>query len=96
MVCDATMLQVLNEPGRRAQTKSYIYCIRGGPPGKEVILNAHNDRLHKQFIKDWFEGFKGYLHVDGDNFFDLIGEIAKLVNCNSHARRSTPRKCVIT
>jgi transposase len=85
--CDATTLQVLDEPGRRAQTKSYIYCIRGGPPDKEVILYAYNDKLHKQFIKDWFEGFKGYLHVDGDNFFELIGEVANLVNCNSHARR---------
>src|SRR5437660_645090 len=27
--CDATTLQVLNEPGRAAETKSYVYCIRG-------------------------------------------------------------------
>ncbi len=52
---DASMLQVLNEPGRRAQTRSCIYCIRGGPPDKEVILYAYNDKLHKNFIKDWFE-----------------------------------------
>jgi transposase len=85
--CDATTLQVLNEPGRPPETKSYVYCIRGGPPDKSVILYDYNDKLHKQFIKDWFEGFHGYLHVDGDNFFDLIGEIANLVNCNAHARR---------
>jgi transposase len=85
--CDATTLQVLNEPGRPAETKSYVYCIRGGPPDKSVILYDYNDRLHKIFVKEWFEGFTGYLHVDGDNFFDLIGEIASLVNCNSHARR---------
>lgn len=85
--CDATMFQVLNEPGRRAETKSYAYCIRGGEPGKEVVLYEYNDKLHKQFIKDWFEGFNGYLHVDGDNFFELVGELANLVNCNAHARR---------
>lgn len=85
--CDATTLQVLNEPGRAAETKSYAYCIRGGPPDKSVILYDYNDKLHKQFVKDWFEGFHGYLHVDGDNFFELIGEIAKLVHCNAHARR---------
>ena len=84
---DATMLQVLNEPGRPAQKKSYAYCIRGGEPGKEIVLYEYNDRLHKKFIKEWFEGFNGYLHVDGDNFFDLVGEIADLVNCNAHARR---------
>lgn len=85
--CDATTLQVLNEPGRAPETKSYVYCIRGGPPDKPIVLYDYNDKLHKLFIKDWFEGFNGYLHVDGDNFFDLIGEVANLVNCNAHARR---------
>ena len=85
--CDATTLQVLNEPGRLAETKSYVYCVRGGPPDKSVILYDYNNKLHKQFVKEWFEGFKGYLHTDGDNFFELIGEYVALVNCNAHARR---------
>jgi len=86
--CDATTLQVLNEPGRAAETKSYVYCIRGGPPEKSVILYEYNEKEHKKFVYDWFAGFEGYLHTDGDNFFDLVGAtIAKIVNCNSHARR---------
>lgn len=86
--CDATTLQVLKEPGRKAETKSYVYCIRGGPPDKSVVLYDYNDKEHKQFVHDWFIEFKGYLHVDGDNFFDLVGSInASIVNCNSHARR---------
>lgn len=85
--CDATTLQVLNEPGRAAETKSYIYCMRGGPPEKYAILYEYNDRLHKEFVVNWFAGFEGYLHVDGDNFFELIGEYVKLSHCNAHARR---------
>ena len=86
--CDATTLQVLNEPGRKAETKSYVYCIRGGPPDKSVVLYDYNDIEHKQFVHQWFLGFKGYLHVDGDNFFDLVGsDNASIVNCNAHARR---------
>jgi transposase len=85
--CDATTLQVLDEPGRRAETKSYVYCIRGGPPDKSVILYDYNDKLHKVFVNHWFTGFKGYLHVDGDNFFERVGETADLVHCNAHARR---------
>ena len=85
--CDATTLQVLNEPGRSAETKSYVYCMRGGPPEKSVILYEYNDVQHKQFVSDWFEGFSGYLHVDGDNFFEQVGQTAKIVNCNAHARR---------
>lgn len=85
--CDATSLQVLDEPGRRAETKSYVYCTRGGAKGQRVVLYEYNDKLHKQFVKDWFEGFSGYLHVDGDDFFELVGKVATLVNCNAHARR---------
>jgi transposase len=86
--CDATTLQVLNEPGRAAETKSYVYCVRGGLPEKSVILYEYNEKEHKKFVRDWFEGFSGYIHADGDNFFDLVGEAnAKIVNCNSHARR---------
>ena len=50
-------------------------------------MYEYNEKLHKLFVKEWFEGFQGYLHVDGDNFFDLVGEVANLVNCNTHARR---------
>jgi len=87
--CDATTLQVLNEPNRKAETKSYMYCMRGGTPGKEVVLYEYNDKEHKKFIAEWFTGFQGYLHVDGDNFFEDMPSMPGviLVNCNAHARR---------
>ena len=86
--CDATTLQVLKEPGRAAETKSYVYCMRGGAPGQSVVLYDYNATEHKQFVYDWFVGFNGYLHVDADNFFDLVGSNnATIVNCNAHARR---------
>lgn len=86
--CDATTLQVLKEPGRAPETKSQVHCIRGGPPDKSVILYDYNATAHSTFIHDWFTDFNGYLHVDGSNVFDLIGNSnAKLVNCNAHARR---------
>ena len=84
--CDATTLQVLKEPGRAAETKSQVYCIRGGPPDKSVVLYDYNATEHKQFLQDWFSGFKGYMHVDGGNVFDGSTD-ATLVNCNAHARR---------
>ncbi len=86
---DATGLQVLNEPGRPAQLKSHVYCMRGGPPGKESIVYSYNALKHKQFVNDWFEGFSGVLHCDGDPFFDLMFTKAEInpSNCNAHARR---------
>jgi len=86
---DATGLQVLKEPGRPAQRKSYAYCMRGGPPGKESIIYSYNAEKHKQFVDDWFEGFCGTLHCDGDPFFELMfqKETIKANVCNAHARR---------
>ena len=86
---DATTLQVLLEPGRLPQTKSYVYCTRGGIPGKEAVLYDYNDIEHKQYIVNWFEGFKGYIELDADPFFETLlnQEGVDSVNCNAHARR---------
>ncbi len=86
---DATGLQVLKEPGRDASKKSYVYCFRGGEPGKEAILYEYNAEKHKPFIDNWFSGFKGTLHCDADPFFELMfsREDINGCGCNSHARR---------
>lgn len=86
---DATTLQVLNEPGRKATTKSYVYCMRGGPPDKPVILYDYNAHLHKLYVNDWFAGFKGTLNCDGDPFFDLLfsSDDVQPSFCSAHARR---------
>ncbi len=87
--CDPTHLQVLNEPGRRAEQKSYVYSIRGGPPERLVNLYEYNAQDHKDFLTDWFSGYSGFLQVDGQNIFDpfLQEKNISLVFCNSHARR---------
>jgi transposase len=86
--CDATSLQVLKEPGRSAQIKSDVYCMSGGPPNKSVVLYDYNANKHKEFVSNWFTGFKGYLHVDADNSFDLIATSGAVLSCcNAHARR---------
>jgi transposase len=35
---DETPVQVLKEPDKRAQSKSYIWLQRGGPPDRRVVL----------------------------------------------------------
>lgn len=86
---DATTLQVLREPGREATTKSYAYCMRGGAPNRSVILYGYNNAGHKQYVDEWFEGFKGYVHMDADSFFDVMTSdpLVKQSLCNAHARR---------
>jgi transposase len=85
---DATSLQVLKEPGRNPETKSDVYCFRGGPPDKSVVLYDYNAIKHQEFVKDWFLGFNGYLHVDADNCFSAVGSNGAILSlCNAHARR---------
>ncbi len=86
---DATTLQVLKEPGRLASTKSYVYCIRGGPPGKSVVLYGYNYEKHKTFVDNWLEGFEGSVHMDADPFFELLLMEPSVHPsfCNAHARR---------
>lgn len=87
--CDPTHLQVLDEPGRAATQKSYLYSIRGGPPNQTVIRYVYNATDHKSFLRDWFEGYQGYLLVDGQNIFEVLDQSSgiQLQLCNSHARR---------
>jgi transposase len=86
---DATTLQVLNEPDRLATTKSYLYCMRGGTPGRSVVLYDYNAYKHKQFVDDWFADFTGYVHMDTDPFFSLLLEDDAVlpVYCHAHCRR---------
>ena len=63
--------------------------MRGGPPGKEVVLYEYNATDHKRFVDEWFADFSGKLHCDGDPFFDLMFERkdVQASYCNIHARR---------
>jgi len=86
---DPTHLQVLKEPDRDPATKSYAYCFRGGAPGKEVTLFEYNATDHVNYVREWFQDYKGYIHGDADNFFSAIVESLDMtmVNCNAHSRR---------
>ncbi|HLF66675.1 MAG TPA: IS66 family transposase, partial [Gammaproteobacteria bacterium] len=86
---DATTLQVLKEPGRPAERKSYVYCVRGGPPDRSVVLYDYNHEAHKQFVDNWFEGYQGTVHMDADPFFELFTRDPDVHPsfCNAHARR---------
>jgi len=86
---DATSFHVLNEPGRKSQTKSYAYCIRGGPPDKRVILYEYNAYAHKDYVAETLSNFEGVLQCDASNVCDKIAKkkTVTLSYCHAHARR---------
>ena len=87
--CDATSLQVLNEPARDPTRKSYTYCLRGGPPGKEIILFEYNAYNQKDYLEETFTGFNGFIHTDADGVYDKVAQNPEITLslCHAHARR---------
>jgi len=83
---DETTLQVLHEPGRSAETTSYMWLYRSGQDGPAIVLFDYQETRSKEHPRRFLEGFGGYLHVDGySGYHDIPG--VKLVGCWAHARR---------
>jgi len=86
---DETPVQVLNEVGKRAQSKSYIWVQRGGPPDRPVVLYDYDPGRGAGVPKRLLEGFKGYLQTDGYDGYNAVVAANALthVGCMAHARR---------
>ena len=67
---DETTLQVLREPGKKAQTKSYMWLYLtgrdGGPP---IVLYEYQPNRKAEHAEKFLEGFSGYLHADGYQYY---------------------------
>lgn len=85
---DETTVQVLNEPGKKAQQKSYMWLYRtSGDAKKHIILYEYQkDRGHAR-PKDFLKDFKGYLHTDGYSGYHKLPDDIVIVGCLSHIRR---------
>lgn len=84
---DETTLQVLNEPGRTAKQKSYMWLFRSGrgsPP--VVIFDYQTTRASKHPVR-FLEGFSGTLQVDGYGGYNQLQPKVQLAGCWAHARR---------
>ena len=59
---DETTLQVLNEPNKKAQSKSYMWLYRtGGDTDKPIILYEYQASRGGEHPKKFLEDFSGYL-----------------------------------
>jgi transposase len=86
---DETPVQVLRESGKRAQSKSYIWVQRGGPPDQPVVLYDYDPGRGAGVPKRLLEGFRGYLQTDGYDGYNAVVAVNALthVGCMAHARR---------
>jgi transposase len=87
--CDETRVQVLNEKGKSAESQSYMWVQRGGPPGKDIILYDYRDTRSGKVPLELLQDYQGYLMVDGYEGYQPVGREKgiTLMACWVHVRR---------
>ncbi|WP_040293949.1 IS66 family transposase, partial [Acetonema longum] len=85
---DETVLQVLHEPGKPAQSKSYMWLYRtGGNTQMPIVLFDYQPDRKAKRPTEFLQGFSGYLHTDGYAGYHSLPETMVRVGCWAHARR---------
>ena len=85
---DETTLQVLQEPGKKAQTKSYMWLYRTSRDAKNhIVLYEYQPSREAKHAEKFLDGFSGYLHADGYQGYHKLPEDIRVVGCWAHARR---------
>ncbi|MDQ0901138.1 hypothetical protein QFZ80_004966 [Paenibacillus sp. V4I7] len=83
---DETTLQVLREPGKSAESQSYMWLYRTGHRDIPIVLYEYRPSRGGEHPRNFLAGFKGYLQVDECPGYNKV-TIVTLVGCWAHARR---------
>ena len=86
---DETRVQVMKELDRPDTAQSFMWVMRGGAPGKPVIVFRYHPSRSASIPLQYLTGFRGHLQTDG---YDGYGEVGALpgimhVGCWAHVRR---------
>ena len=84
---DETVVQVLREPGKTPQSKSYMWLYRTSGDAKNAIVlyDYQPDRNHHR-PADFLDGWSGYLHADGYDAYHKLENVT-VIGCWAHLRR---------
>ena len=87
--CDETTVQVLDEPGKSAQSASYMWVQAAGTGELPVVLFDYDPSRGGEVPKRLLEGFTGYLQTDAYAGYNEVvaGSPIIRVLCLAHARR---------
>jgi transposase len=79
---------VLKEPGKTAQSKSYMWLYRTSGEAKHqiVLYDYQPDRKHTH-PEEFLKYFSGYLHADGYDGYHKLPDRIIVVGCLAHLRR---------
>lgn len=85
---DETTVQVLKEPGKSAQSKSYMWCYRSAEDCAEpVVLFQYQPGRGQQYPKEFLGDYQGMLITDGYSAWRTLKK-ASHFGCMAHARRA--------
>ena len=86
---DETTLQVLREPNREAESKSYMWLYRtSGDAEHPIVLYDYQTSRSGTHPKEFLRDFKGYLHTDGwEEYHRRLPADVTVVGCWAHCRR---------
>jgi transposase len=86
---DETTVQVLNEDGREATSKSYMWVQVAGPPERPVVLYDYDPSRAQRVPNALLEGWQGHLMTDGYRAYNGLGrkQGITLLACWAHVRR---------
>lgn len=85
---DETPVQVLNEPGRKNTTESYMWVyssIKGCE--QPVRYFEYQPGRSGKYPQDFLEGFKGYIHTDAYKGYNGLPDVTRCL-CWAHVRRA--------
>ena len=89
LLMDETTVQVLKEPGKAPESKSYLWAQMSGEGEAPIVLFDYDPSRAAEVPKRLLEGFTGALHTDGyDGYNAVVSEqgLTRLY-CWAHARR---------
>ena len=87
VMADETRVQVLKEPGRKAQADSFMWLYRSGEDELEkILLYEYTPTRNGDNAVSFLTGFKGYLMTDGFAGYNKLTDITHCC-CFAHIRR---------
>jgi len=93
---DETTLQVLKEPGKAPETKSYMWLYRTGDKSPTpTALYEYQQGRGTEHPKAFFDGWHGFCHTDGYSAYRGVKGVT-LVGCWAHVRRKFHEAWIIT
>lgn len=86
---DETTLQVLKEPGKAAQSKSWLWAQRSGARERPIVLFEYDPSRSGEVPKRLLEDFSGVLQTDKYKGYDAVVRDNGITHflCLAHARR---------